>query len=606
MTQRTTEDCTLSIQARSSRPVPCFCTGRTTTAARGVLAAGFALAVLLASPIVLRAQEAPAASDPAAAQPAAAQAPAGAVISNRKPAKASKKDDKVVQTKDTKKEVKKVQKTNGLEGLDSKIPDKQLFDKAEDAIKHGRFDVGRLDLQTLLNTYPESQYMMHAKLAIADSWFKEGGTAALTQAEQEYRDFITFFPNAPEAAEAQMRIGDIYFKEMDKPDRDYTATTHAEQEYRLMLQQFPDSPLVPQARQRLREVQETLASREADIANFYSTHSNWPATIARYQTVIDTYPLYSHMDEVLVAVGDAYEAESRFVRGLKLPEAGKARLQKIYDDEAYAAYSKVVLEHSAAPHVEDARDRIVGMGLPIPVPTAEQVAASVALENSRGQYTLSKRATLLFLHQADTVPAATIGEPPLEDAKPTLAPQIVRQSVTDFNTAMNPSAAAPRQGQPIAPAAPADATQAPPAQPMSFQDVPAADNSGTSSSGASLGVEIVQPSSKSQAPITPPAQPPAFPGTTPAAAAPAPAAAIPTPDPMGGIKPVAPTNNTELAPIEKPAVAPDAINEVKPGTQPAAQAPPADGKKAKADIDKSDTSSSKRKPKKGLGKLNPF
>ena len=110
---------------------------------------------------------------------------------------------------------------------------------------------------------------MRAKLAIADSWYKEGGTAALTQAEQEYKDFITFFPNAPEAAEAQMRVGDIYFRQMDKPDRDYSKATHAEQEYRLMLQQFPESTLVPQAKQRLREVQEVMATREAEIAHFY-------------------------------------------------------------------------------------------------------------------------------------------------------------------------------------------------------------------------------------------------------------------------------------------------------------------------------------------------
>ena len=107
---------------------------------------------------------------------------------------------------------------------------------------------------------------MRAKLAIADSWYREGGTAALTQAEQEYKDFITFFPNAPEAAEAQMRVGDIYFRQMDKPDRDYSKAMHAEEEYRLMLQQFPDSTLVPQAKQRLREVQEVLATREAEIA----------------------------------------------------------------------------------------------------------------------------------------------------------------------------------------------------------------------------------------------------------------------------------------------------------------------------------------------------
>ena len=300
----------------------------------------------------------------------------------------NKKTDKVVQSKDTKKEMQKEKK---IAPVDAGLPDKVLYDKALDATKRGHFDVARLDLQTLLNTYPDSQYQMKAKLAIADSWYKEGGTAALTQAEQEYKDFITFFPNAPEAAEAQMRVGDIYFRQMDKPDRDYSKAVHAEEEYRLMLQQFPESTLVPQAKQRLREVQEVMATREAAVAAFYSTHNNWPATIARYQTVVDTYPQYSHMDDVLIGLGDAYEAEARFVRSLKLPEAGKARLEKIYDDQAIAAYSKVVLEHSAAPHVEDARDRLDAMNVPIPTPTPEQVAASVALENSRRQYRLQDR-----------------------------------------------------------------------------------------------------------------------------------------------------------------------------------------------------------------------
>ena len=84
---------------------------------------------------------------------------------------------------------------NPLAGVNSKQPDKELFDKAMLAMKKGRFDVARLDLQTMLNTYPESEYRMRAKLAVGDSWFKEGGSAALTQAEAEYKDFITFFPN---------------------------------------------------------------------------------------------------------------------------------------------------------------------------------------------------------------------------------------------------------------------------------------------------------------------------------------------------------------------------------------------------------------------------
>src|SRR5258705_11567350 len=246
------------------------------------------------------------------------------------------KKEKVVQSKDAKKEVQKEKK---IAPVDAGLPDNVLYDKALDAPKRGHFDVARLDLQTLLNTYPDSQYQMKAKLAIADSWYREGGTAALTQAEQEYKDFITFFPNAPEAAEAQMRVGDIYFRQMDKPDRDYAKATHAQEEYRLMLQQFPESTLVPQAKQRLREGQEVMATREPAIAAFYAAHSNnWPATIARYQTVVDTYPQYSHMDEVLIGLGDAYETEAKFVRTMKLPEAAKAKLVKTYDDQAIAAY----------------------------------------------------------------------------------------------------------------------------------------------------------------------------------------------------------------------------------------------------------------------------
>src|ERR1700729_2907774 len=157
---------------------------------------------------------------------------------------------------------------NPLANVNSKQPDKVLFDKAMVSMKKGRFDVARLTLQTLLNTYPDSEYRMRAKLAVGDTWFKEGGAAALTQAEAEYKDFITFFPNAPEAAEAQMKVADIYYMQMEKPDRDYNNTQRAEQEYRKMINMFPDSTLVPRAKQKLRDVQEVLAERETDIGLF--------------------------------------------------------------------------------------------------------------------------------------------------------------------------------------------------------------------------------------------------------------------------------------------------------------------------------------------------
>ena len=598
---------------------------------RASFAAGLAVALLLAPATRAHAQEsAPTVglspsgqpngtpAQAAGAQSAADSAPAGSpqtdtkadpTLTNApqnstrrikiKETKDEKKADKVIQSKDTRRAASKEKKLDPLAGQDANLPDRQLYDKALIATKKGHFDVARLDLQTLLNTYPDSQYQMRAKLAIADSWYKEGGTAALTQAEAEYSDFRVFFPNSPEAAEAQMRIGDIYFRQMDKPDRDHAKAIHAEEEYRRMLTDYPDSKLVPQARQRLRDVQEALATREASIGDYYGTHQNWPATIARYQTVIDTYPQYSHMDDVLIGLGDAYAAQSAYIRGQNLPEAGKARLLTIYDGRAANAYREVILNHSASQHVEDARDRLAAMNVPIPNPSVDQAQASQALENSRSQYRLQDRARLLVFHQPDVVTAARIGDPPLVDARPTLAPDVTRAIVNDFNEAMHPgsttTAGAKTAGSTDAAADPATspASGAAPA-PLAFQDVPSSD---TSSAPTDTSVTTAAPASTGTGSTSVGAEI-LTPGVNGSAAAAAEA---------NGLHAVVPST-TSLPAAEKAADAPEQVNDIQPGAaQAAAQAPADNGKKTKSPgFDKGDESSSKHKKKKGIDKINPF
>ena len=307
--------------------------------------------------------------------------------------------------------------------MNSKQPDKELFDKAMIAMKKGRFDVARLDLQTMLNTYPDSEYRMRAKLAVGDSWFKEGGTAALTQAEAEYKDFITFFPNAPEAAEAQMKVADIYYQQMEKPDRDYTNAERAEQEYRNMINMFPDSTLVPRAKQKLRDVQEVLAERETEIGLYYESRENFAAAIARLETVVDTYPLYSKSDQALLGIGDAYAGEAHAVQiAPNLPGAIKERLRAVYQDRAAAAYAKVITRYPMAPHVEDARDRLVAMNRPVPEPTQEAVAENDAEERSRQPLRFTDKTFDIIKHGPTVVEAVHVGEPSLDDPKRTLAP----------------------------------------------------------------------------------------------------------------------------------------------------------------------------------------
>ena len=197
---------------------------------------------------------------------------------------------------------------NPLANIGSKQPDKVLFDRAMEAMKHNRFDVARMTLQTLINTYPDSEFIARAKLAVGDSWYAEGGTAALAQAEQEYRDFETFFPNMPEAAEAQLKIANIQYQQMEKADRDYTHAKRAEDEYRNLILQYPDNQkVVAEGKERLLEVQEVLAEREFEIGRFYYMRQSYAASMARLQSLVDKYPLYSHADEALFLLGQNYE-----------------------------------------------------------------------------------------------------------------------------------------------------------------------------------------------------------------------------------------------------------------------------------------------------------
>ncbi len=150
-------------------------------------------------------------------------------------------------------------------------PDKVLYTKAMADLKKGRYTTGRLALQTLINTYPDSEYLAKAKLAIGDSYYKEGGTADLKQSIVEYKDFITFFPFLDESASAQMQIAMAHYRQMEKPDRDHAEAVQAEAEFQTFLEKYPNSPLVPQAEQHLREVQEVLAEGNFRVASFYYT-----------------------------------------------------------------------------------------------------------------------------------------------------------------------------------------------------------------------------------------------------------------------------------------------------------------------------------------------
>jgi outer membrane protein assembly factor BamD len=459
---------------------------------------------------------------------------------------------------------------NPLASVGSKQPDKVLFDRAMDAMKHNHFDVARLNMQTLINTYPDSEYVARAKLAVADSWYAEGGSANLAQAEAEYGDFITFFPNMPEAAEAQLKIANIHFNQMEKPDRDYTHAVRAEDEYRKLILQWPDSKLVPEAKQRLLEVQEVIAEREYRVGHFYYARESYPAAIARLQSLVDSYPLYSKADEALYLLGQSYEAEIVMLRGRTIGEVQKSRMIEDFTKHAAEAYSRILTRYPLMARADDAKLRLQALHQPVPRPTKAAVAQNKAEENSRRADPTLTKVVRTFEKSPDMTAATRVGDPTLVDPKETSAKDIVQEA---NRAAMGKSADSDKESasvETIKGAAPG------PDDPAPRSDTPPA------TGDSAVKGTVVDNSAPPQA--------------QPGAVEPKPDA---TPDP-NELKPNVTAENTQPLP------APPQVNEIQTPGATAGGDKTGDAAASQDMASDSDISSSKKKKKKGLHKIVPF
>lgn len=282
-------------------------------------------------------------------------------------------------------------------------PDKQLYDKAMDNIKHGKQEVGRLSLQTLINTYPDSEYLAKAKLAIADSYYKEGGTSNTTQAVAGYKDFIVFFPFMPEAAYAQMQVAMAHYNEMPKPDRDNDHARMAEEEFQTFLQKYPKDPLVPQAQQRLREVQEVLGEGQFRIAYYYYVKGDRRASAGRLTSLTRRYPLYSKSDTALWMLGDIFEKSER-------------------NDIAGLYYAQIVRNYPLSKRSADAKGKLKSFGMPIPQPDPKAVAWMTAEQNAPRPRETIVHKSLGILHSGPDVHMAAVSGPPQMEPESSTTP----------------------------------------------------------------------------------------------------------------------------------------------------------------------------------------
>jgi len=234
-------------------------------------------------------------------------------------------------------------------------PDKDLYATARKELDHSHYDRARLLLQTLINTYPDSEYLPQAMYASAESFYREGTKSMLNQADTEFRNYITFFPITDLADDAQLMVAMTHVRQMEKADRDPTQARLAEMELKKLIKEYADSQLLDEAKQKLRDVQEVLAENVNAIGKHYYIRRAYPAAASRYKEVLDKYPDYSRIDDTLF-----YFAES-----LRRTDHGA---------EAGQFYAQIVRDHPFSSRVPDAKSRLKELNQAIPEPNPVAIA----------------------------------------------------------------------------------------------------------------------------------------------------------------------------------------------------------------------------------------
>lgn len=218
-----------------------------------------------------------------------------------------------------------------LEALSS-ASDQVVWEAGQKAVEKKDWESARQYFRRLIDAFPQSEHQPDARIALADSYFEQGGTANYVLAVSSYREFLTLYPQHPKSDYAQFRAGESYFEQKNTPDRDQTATLQALEEYQRLLDVYPESQWVERARERIRECRQTIARSHFGVAFFYQrTRQAWRSAIGRYETIVSDYPDFERFDEVLFRLAECLGNAGRYAEA----RPHLARLQSEFPQSAF-------------------------------------------------------------------------------------------------------------------------------------------------------------------------------------------------------------------------------------------------------------------------------
>lgn len=228
--------------------------------------------------------------------------------------------------------------------------DKELYEQASQKARKGRYDEARLLYNVVITTYADSEYLPLAKLAIADSFYLEGGTGNLEQSIGGYKDFAQYFPTHPRVCDVKHKIAHALMRQMGAYNRDASKAKQAEFQLKAALQNCQTAQVRPAIENDLKDVQQVLGLHELDIARFYiNTRQAYKAGESRLRDIITQYPFFSYFDESL------------YLLGVSL-------IEQEQPEEASEYFTRLVRDYPNSEFSKKGREYLERLGKEMPIP----------------------------------------------------------------------------------------------------------------------------------------------------------------------------------------------------------------------------------------------
>ena len=222
--------------------------------------------------------------------------------------------------------------------------DQFLFQRGNDSMKRERWLDARKYYQQIVDNYPQSPLRPDAKLGVGDSYLDEGGEANLVLAENEFKEFITFYPTSGRVDYAQYKLGMTHFNRMRAPERDQTETKNAVREFEVFFDRYPNSMLMPDVRTKWRDARSRLSEASYKVGLYYYRARWYPGAIDRFKEVLKDDPAYPQRDAIYYFLAESLVKTAKQAEAVPYYD----RLVKEFDRSDYLVDAHKKLETLSA------------------------------------------------------------------------------------------------------------------------------------------------------------------------------------------------------------------------------------------------------------------